>query len=109
MSGDSSEHRPAKPEQGSPQRSPQIHWGSTTAVLYTIFLYFGAQFFAGLTLAAIVAIAGPSFDIQQGGQQAMAGQFYFVLISDAIMLLALWLFLRLRQNGFRQLGFSRKP
>jgi membrane protease YdiL (CAAX protease family) len=43
------------------------------------------------------------------GLQKISGQFYFVLFSDALMLLGLWLFLRARRNGFGQLGFGRKP
>ncbi len=84
---------------------PNVPWGSTSAILYTIFLYFGAQFLAGLILAALAMAGGGSAGLPSG----IAGQFYFVLLSDVIILLALWLFLRRRQGKLSALGFSRKP
>jgi|ADGO01.1.fsa_nt_gi CAAX amino terminal protease family. len=85
-----------------------INWGPTSAILYTFFLFFGGQFLAGLVFGILAVIFGFSQGLIEGGPN-IAAQFYFVLISDAIMLSALWLFLRVRQNGFRQLGFRRGP
>lgn len=85
----------------TPEHSHQIGWTPTVAILYTAFLYFGAQFFAGLALGIIAAIFG--LTITQG----IPSQFFFVVASDAVMVWALWLFLRSRRSGFGQLGFGR--
>lgn len=112
MSEDSSKHHhpdhPKHPEHARTERAVRIHWGPTAAILYTFFLYFGGQFLAGLTIGILSLVTGLSFGMGEGGL-GIAGQFYFVLVSDAIMIFALWLFLRARRNSFRQLGLKRSP
>jgi membrane protease YdiL (CAAX protease family) len=109
MSNDSSKRESEHhTEHTRSEKSSRIHWGPTAAILFTFFLFFGAQFFSGLVLGILSAVFGFSLGSIETGP-SIATQFYFVLISDAIMLSALWLFLRARQNGFRQLGFGRKP
>lgn len=89
-------------------RRARVHWGPAAAILYTFFLYFGGQFLAGVVLGILAIAFGPSLGLEEG-TPSIAAQFYFVLISDSIMLAALWLFLRARRNGFKQLGFKRGP
>lgn len=101
MLEDSSRQQPARDD-----RESWVHWGPTAAILYTFFLYFGGQFFAGFVFGFLSALMGSPTSLSEGG---IAGQFYFVLLSDAVIIVALWLFLRSRRNGFRQLGFGRAP
>jgi len=109
MSEGSSKHVPAHPEHSRPNRGTKIHWGPIAAILYTFFLFFGGQFLAGLVLGILSIIFGASSFGLAEGDSGIAGQFYFVLISDVVMVSALWLFLRARGNGFRNLGLKRKP
>lgn len=109
MSEDSSKHVPEYPEHTpSKRRSPRVHWGPTAAVLFTFFLYLGGQFLAGLALGVLALVFGSSFGLTDDAS-GITAQFYFVLMSDAVMLTALWLFLRARRSGLTQLGFGRKP
>lgn len=108
MSEGSSKLAPERPEYDLSKQGGRAHWGPTAAILYTFFLYFGGQFLAGVALGILAIAFGPSLGLA-GGAPSIAAQFYFVLISDAIMLTALWLFLRARRNSFVQLGFKRKP
>lgn len=97
-------------DDSSPEHAVRVGWGPTSAIFLTFFLYFGAQFFAGVVLAILSAVTSLSFGLSdEGSPVGIAGQFYFVVISDAAMLLALWLFLRSRRSGFRSLGLARRP
>lgn len=84
-----------------------VAWGPVAAVAYTVVVYFGAQLLAGLLLPIAAILAGLQLSEQDNG--GIAGQFYFVLLSDAFILLAILLFLRKRKAGMQQLGFSRRP
>lgn len=91
-------------EEQSPKRpSARVRWSPVIAILYTSFLYFGSQFFAGLVLAALVVLTGRTIESE------IAGQFYFVVLSDAVMVLLLWWFLRAQDSGWNQIGLGRRP
>lgn len=108
MSNDSSEQQSDKPK-GFPARGPHVPWGPLSAVVVAALTFFGAQLIAGLVLSLFVLVTGISVGLAAGGPGAIAGQFYFVLLSDALILLAMWLFLRSRRAKLQQLGFSRRP
>src|SRR5690606_15424290 len=75
------------------------------ALVITVLTYFGAQ-----ALAAMVLVAAAAAGIIGTNLQATtAGQFFFVFISDAIILLAIWAFLRGKKNVLKYLGFGRRP
>lgn len=100
MSGDSSKDK----EKHMAEHHPAgVRWSPVVAVLFTFFLYFGSQFFAGLALAALVVLTGQTIESE------IANQFYFVVLSDAIMVLLLWWFLRAQESGFGQIGLARRP
>lgn len=110
MSRDSSKHAPERhQEHAHSERAVRIHWGPAAAILYTLFVFFGAQFLTGVVFGILALIFGLSALGFVGDNPTIATQFYFVLINDVAILSALWLFLRARRNSFRQLGLDRRP
>src|SRR5687768_9927984 len=109
MSNASSKQSPDEQRPGFPSQRHQVAWGPISAIVFTAIVYFGAQFFAGLVLSLVAFITGLSIGLTDAGPGYIADQFYFVLLSDALILLAIWLFLRKRQASVKQLGFERRP
>jgi membrane protease YdiL (CAAX protease family) len=84
----------------------KLPWGPGSAVLVTVLAFVGSQVLAGLILGGLLVIFGGSLRDLAG---SIASQFYYVVISDALILLAIWLFLRSRKANPGQLGFGRRP
>lgn len=80
-------------------------WGPVASVLVTMLAFFGAQALAAVILVAVIGTG------EQGQEwlASTAGQFYFVLLSDAFTLLTVWMFLRGRGINLKQLGFTVRP
>lgn len=87
---------------GFPARGPQVAWGPAAALGLTVLVFMGAQVIAAILLASALGADGDWLD-------SIAGQFYFVLLSDGLILLMLWAFLRRRRAPLSQLGFGRRP
>lgn len=87
-----------------PAKGPNVPWGPTASIVVTFFSYLGSQYLAGFIFLALVA-SGILGD-QVG---TTPGQFFFVLLSYAITLLVIWLFLRKRRANIGQLGMGRRP
>lgn len=82
-----------------PERGPAVAWGPAASIAVTILSLFGGQFLAGFVIASAAGVSLTS----------TIGQFCFVLISDVLILLAIWAFLRGRKAKFSDIGFARKP
>lgn len=82
-----------------------VAWGPGAALVVSASSLLGSQFLAGLTLAAVSSLG----DFSTDWFNSTAGQFYFVLISDIFILLALWIFLRGRKAKLAAVGFARQP
>jgi membrane protease YdiL (CAAX protease family) len=103
MSDVSSEH--VEPPRHFPARRPDAAWGPVAALFVTILSFFGAQSLALMTLLAITGIG----QLNEEWLTETSGQFYFVLLSDGLILLAVWGFLRHRRAKISQLGLARRP
>jgi membrane protease YdiL (CAAX protease family) len=107
MSNVSSDYKDQK--QSFPARGPQVPWGPAAAVVFSILVFFGAQILATIVIISILVALGVVGAQGEAWFMTAAGQFYFVLITDAIIVPAVWLMLRSRRASFRQLGFGRRP
>ncbi len=81
-------------------RPTALAWGPVSAIVVTVLAFFGAQLLAGIVL---------SLGLNEAKSNEIAGQFYFVVFSDALIVLTVWLFLHGRKAQLRQLGFMRHP
>jgi membrane protease YdiL (CAAX protease family) len=97
MSNASSDHA------NSPKAKPS--WGPLSAIVVTVLAFFGSQVIAAFTLAGVTRLLG----IEDGWLSTTAGQFYFVVLCDAIILSSVWYFLHRRGVTFKQLGLARRP
>lgn len=90
-----------------PAPQPSVPWSPGTAVVISVVAFFAAQALA----AWLVGILFGALGLYPGQDwlDTTAGQFGFVLCSDAMLLLVLWLFLRYRHASWRQLGLGRRP
>jgi membrane protease YdiL (CAAX protease family) len=91
-----------------PVRGQQVPWDPTSAIGISALAFFGAQIVAALVLSVIVGTFGSQVSTENWFN-SMAGQFYFVLISDALIMAIIWFFLHKRRAGWQPLGFSRSP
>ena len=91
-----------------PARGQQVPWDPTSAIGISALAFFGAQIAAALVLSLIIGTFGPQSSTESWFS-SMAGQFYFVLISDALIMTIIWFFLHKRRVGWQPLGFSRSP
>lgn len=87
-----------------PTTHPGVAWGPVAAVIVTVLALLGAQLLAGVILVSVYTGSDRS-----DWFTSTAGQFYFVLISDVLILSSVWGFLRLRRAKLRDLGFGRSP
>lgn len=85
------------------RRGPAVSWGPLSAIVVTVLTFFGAQMLAAVIVAGFLGSDNPEW------LEDISGQFYFVLLSDGLILLAIWAFLRRRRAGLDQLGFARRP
>jgi len=103
MSDDSS-RSPQAPASFSP-KGAQATWGPLTALLVGTLAFIGAQFLAAFIIGVVVS----AFGLKPSWLDSIAGQFYFVALSDLGILLIIWAFLRGRGADFKQLGLGRRP
>ena len=87
-----------------PAHGPAVAWGPMAALVVTVVALIGSQLLAGILLVSIYSGGG-----RQEWLGTTAGQFYFVLLSDALIVSVIWLFLRGRRAQLADLGWSRKP
>lgn len=87
-----------------PARGPSVAWGPMAALVVTVLALIGSQLLAGILLVSIYSGGG-----RQGWLDSTAGQFYFVLLSDLLIISTIWLFLRGRRAKLADVGWSRKP
>jgi len=86
-----------------PARWPGVAWGPTAAVIVTVAALVGSQIVAGLIVLLVHNGA------RDGWLMSIAGQFYFVVATDILLLLTIWVFLQSRRAGWAQLGWGRQP
>lgn len=92
-----------QPKSGFRRRGAQVSWGPAAAIIVTVLTFLGAQLFAAVIVAGFLGNDNPDW------LEDISGQFYFVLLSDGLILLALWAFLKRRRAAISQLGFARRP
>lgn len=96
----------SKPDAHSdlPAKGPAVSWGPVSAILFTILIFIGAQIIGVILLMLLGGWNKGELELSSIG-----GQFAFVVMSDALIMTGLWLFLRRWQGSFRHLGFARRP
>ncbi len=103
----------ASSEEPHPDMSPAAKqatpWGPAAAIIVAVLAFFGAQALAGIILSILASQAGLPISLIDTKDNQIAGQFYFVVLSDALMLSVVWFFLRSRRARLRQVGFGRRP
>lgn len=105
MSNVSSEPGQAK---AFPPRGKQVPWGPTSAILVSALALFGGQVLAAI-LVSFIAGALNSGQVSQTWLNSISGQFYFVLVSDLLILAIIWLFMRSWKADWKLVGLARKP
>jgi membrane protease YdiL (CAAX protease family) len=86
----------------------KVPWGPKAAITVSIVAFVLAQIVTATVLYALQA-AGLFGSQAEDWLSSTEGQFVFVLVSEALIVLVLWLFLRRRGAHLRQLGFNRRP
>lgn len=84
----------------------KVPWSPTAAVIYATIVYFAAQFAA--SAAVIVYPRLRHWDkatTQNWLNTSVAGQFWFVLLAEALTFGAIWWFVRRRKSSLRALGW----
>lgn len=85
-----------------------VPWGPSAAIIVSLLLFIGAQIIVYFLVSIVAGLMWNVADAQRW-LESINGQFVFVLLSEATIVLILWLFLRRRKGNFKQLGFSRLP
>lgn len=74
----------------------------------TISLFIVAQFFASIFILLIFKVFGiESNGINDRLKDSALAQFMFVLTADILIILGVWIFLRKRKHGLKEIGFAR--
>ena len=105
MSDDSSKpvEQPKKPD-----TKALIPWNPWLAIVFVVFVYFTTQIVAALALAIWPAINHwPSDQTDNWLNTSIYAQFFFVLIAEGLVLLAVYQFLRLYGRSWKVIGFRR--
>lgn len=107
MSGakaDRSEEPPAKVK----DQRQSVSWNPWLAVLFVIVVYFATQLVAAVVLSLWPSIQGWSAERSSDWlSNSIYAQFFYVLITEALVVLAVYWFLRLYKSSWVQIGFRR--
>lgn len=82
----------------------RVPWGPLAGILFSFVGFFVAQVAAFMVVTLVVQ--GLGIQIEGDLLDAPAAQFSLVLLSDILIVAALWFFLRARGTSFRPLGFG---
>src|SRR5579884_1226314 len=105
MSNASSKDSPFKPGVRAVSGAPVVPWNPWLGTLFVIGLFFLSQFFSGLLLYLFTILAGWSHQRTLDWlSSAVSGQFFFVLLAEALLIGGLYLFLKQYKLGFRSIG-----
>ncbi len=88
-----------------PAARPAVAWGPAAALVVTALAFVGAQVIAGVLLTLISGTTS----LSDAWLTSTAGQFYFVLISDILIFLAILAFVHSRGAKLGSLGLARNP
>ncbi|HSX44549.1 MAG TPA: type II CAAX endopeptidase family protein [Candidatus Saccharimonadales bacterium] len=87
---------------------PKLSWGPLTAIWFSIFIYFAAQFAGALIMLGYTHAQGWSKGrTTEWLNHSSYAQFFFVLLVEAITLLGLWWFLKGRHAKPADIGLKR--
>jgi membrane protease YdiL (CAAX protease family) len=109
MSKDSSSAEAAPAKKPAENRFKAWPWGPAAGIIVTALAFVLSQLVAGGVFLLVFAAMGWSFDRMDKWLSTVSGQFLAVLLSEGLVLLCLWLFLRSRKANWRLLGFLRSP
>ncbi|HJQ08943.1 MAG TPA: CPBP family intramembrane glutamic endopeptidase [Candidatus Saccharimonadales bacterium] len=84
-------------------------WGPFSAIGLTFLAFAGAQLFAVFLAGLWPALNGWPSERANAWLDSIGTQFVFVLVSEALIMGVLWLFMRRRHISWRSLGYNRRP
>lgn len=93
------------------KKEKKFPWGPRAAIALSIVTFILTQIVVYYLISFwFFAVLGRSWETSSSDWiYTIVGQFSFVVLSEAVILLTLWLFLRRRGGNFKQLGYSRRP
>ena len=92
-------------EYGSNSRKP---FGPVGAIVYTVFLYFAAQFGVALALfGGLLAVGWGQKRAEQWLAESVTGQFWFILIAEVLTVGTMIWLLRRRQVSVAKIGWNK--
>lgn len=92
----------------SGSRIPTVPWNGWLGVVFAVFVFIAAQFIAGGVLSFYPAIHGWSHQRAVDWLHSSTGaQFAYILIAEALMVSAIYGFLKLFNSSFRIIGLKR--
>ena len=91
-------------------KSSSVRWKPWEAISVSIFIYFFAQLFVGLTVYLALGILGQTeAQTTDWLSNAVVGQFIMTFLIDALAVGLLLLFLKSRRSTIKALGINRRP
>ena len=85
-----------------------IRWSPVLAVVFVVATYYVSQFFGVIMLTLYAGLRGWSnSEANSWLQQSIVAQFSYILIVEALTVLALYGFLRWQKTGWRTIGWRR--
>jgi membrane protease YdiL (CAAX protease family) len=93
------------------EKKSKLPWGPKSAIALSIVTFVLAQFLVFYIISFwFLLVLGRSWEVSSTDWvHTITGQFSFVVLSEAVILLVLGLFLRKRGGTLKQLGYSRRP
>jgi membrane protease YdiL (CAAX protease family) len=108
MSEDSSKSSPVEQPQKKPITASKIPWHPIVAVVFVIAIYFIAQIIAGSIINLYPALRGwDKVQTEEWIAGSISAQFFYAFIASAIVVGAVYRFLKLYGRSWKAIGFRR--
>lgn len=86
---------------------PNTHfWSPVQTIILTIAVYLGSQFVASLLILVVPVAVGVTSANLDSWLNGSVGQFVFIALIEAFVLLMLWWLLRLKKSSFTDIGLA---
>lgn len=98
----------SEPEVTKANGNPKLPWNGVWGVAYAVIIFFAASFIGGMLLwLGLMLLGWDNHRINDWLTNATAGQFAYVLIVEALTLIAIGFFLKMYKAKWSLLGFKR--
>jgi membrane protease YdiL (CAAX protease family) len=85
-----------------------INWSPWLAVVFVVVVFFASQFIAAILLSVYPALQHwSSARTNDWLNNSITAQFFYVLMAEALVVVALYWFLKFRRSSWRAIGFRR--